>query len=156
MFLQCLREAAGDQSLCPDYDGRSSAWAFSRARCATAGGRLRTFVVRHADSGLAGWCLYCVGRDGIAEVLQIGARRGAVSEVLDHVLTDAMENRAVAVSGRLDAALTPALAERRAFFYRGSHWTLLHSRDAELRHAVHRGDALLTRLEGEWCLRFQC
>jgi hypothetical protein len=66
-----------------------------------------------------------------------------------------MNQGAVAASGRLEPALAAALAERRWPVYQSRHCTLLHSHDADLRHAVHRGDAFLTRLEGELCLRFQ-
>jgi len=157
MFLSCVREATGDRSLCPDYDDRSASWTFARARCTASGGRMRKFVVRAADGDphVVGWWLYCLRPDGVADVLQIGSRRGAAGEILDHVFRDAMENGAVAVSGRMDPDLMPALAERRALFCRGPYWTLLHSPHADLRHAVHRGDAFLTRLEGEWGLRFQ-
>jgi len=33
-------------------------------------------------------------------------------------------------------------------------WTLVHSRDADIMAAIHQGDAFLSRLEGEWWLRF--
>jgi hypothetical protein len=32
---------------------------------------------------------------------------------------------------------------------------LVHSRRAELREVIQRGDAFLTRLDGEWFMRFQ-
>ena len=32
---------------------------------------------------------------------------------------------------------------------------LIHSRQPELLDAICRGDAFLTPLEGEWCMRFQ-
>ena len=56
--------------------------------------------------------------------------------------------------GRLDPSLAPELSERHNFLYRRGHWTLAHSENAELMHALQRGDAFLSRLEGEWCLRF--
>src|SRR6185503_8992344 len=152
-FLDCLRESACDRSLSPEYDSQLARWTFARARCASSGGTIHSFVVRTADGRVAGWCVYCLGRDNVAEVLQIGAARGAMNDVVDHVLRDAMENGAVAVSGRLEPALAPALAAKRAIFYRGPFWTLIHSPRLEVRDAVHRGDAFLTRLEGEWCLR---
>jgi hypothetical protein len=31
---------------------------------------------------------------------------------------------------------------------------LVHSRDPEIMAAIHRGEAFLSRLEGEWWLRF--
>jgi hypothetical protein len=153
-FLACLPDVAGGRSLGPEYDPRSAAWAIERASRRPDHGRVRKLVVRNEDLGISGWFVYCVSRDRIGEVLQVAARPREVGQVLDHLFDDAMQQGAVAVSGRLEPALVAALSERRALFHRGSHWTLVHSTNAELRHAVHRGDAFLTRLEGEWCLRF--
>jgi len=35
-----------------------------------------------------------------------------------------------------------------------SRGVLLHSENTDVRMAVHRGDAFLSRLEGEWWLQF--
>ena len=34
-------------------------------------------------------------------------------------------------------------------------WTLVHTRHADVATAIHQGNAFLSRLEGEWWLRFQ-
>ena len=153
-FLEGQREIAGVRSLCPCYDGESARWMFSRARLRSAGS-MRRFVVRQENGAIAGWFVYHTTADRTADVLQIASRPEAIADVLDHVLDDAVKNRAIAVTGRLESHLMPALADRRALFHRGSHWTLLHSPDPQVRYAVQAGDAFLSRLEGEWCLRFQ-
>jgi hypothetical protein len=33
---------------------------------------------------------------------------------------------------------------------------LVHSRSPEILQAIHSGTAFISRLEGEWCLRFSC
>ena len=152
-FCDGLREIAAARSLCPSYDGESARWIFGRAD--RRPGPVRRFVVRQDNGASAGWFVYHTTAERIADVLQIAARPEAIADVLDHVLNDATENRAIAVSGRLESHLMPALAARRAFFHRGSHWTLLHSSNPQVRYAVQVGDAFLSRLEGEWCLRFQ-
>jgi hypothetical protein len=154
-FLTGMREVASARALCPRYDGESAGWAFSRAARPSGGGPMRKFAVWEDDGSFSGWFLYRAMRERIAEVLQIAARPDAIENVVDHLLDDARRNGAVAVSGRVEPSLVPALASRHAFFYRGQYWTLLHSSNPQLRHAVHGGDAFLTRLEGEWCLRFQ-
>jgi hypothetical protein len=153
-FLACLPEIAGGRSLFPAYDERSAAWAFARASRQSPGGRLRRLVVRNENADVSGWFVYSLGRDRIADVLQLAARPDSAHHVLDHLFDDAMQQGAVAAAGRLEPALVPALSEKRSLFYHGHHWTLLHSRNSELRAAIHRGDAFLSRLEGEWCLRF--
>lgn len=142
-------------ALRPDYDTDSAAWILARAGGRAGCGPVRKCLVRRESGDTAGWFIYCIGAAGrVADVLQAAARPGAAGDVLDHLLDDAMRAGAVAVSGRIEPALLSALSDRRAFFYHGNRWTLVHSRDAELRAAIHRGDAFLSRLEGEWCLRF--
>lgn len=153
-FPATLTGIACQRSLGPDYDAGSAAWAIDRASTRPDHSRVRTFVVRDRDASISGWFVYCISGKRIGEVLQVAARPHAAGQVLDHLLDDAMQQGAVAVSGRLEPALMDPLSERQTLFYRGNHWTLMHSARAELRSAVHRGDALLTRLEGEWCLRF--
>jgi hypothetical protein len=153
-FLEGLREIAAARSLSPCYDGDSARWMFSRAHRRSAG-PIRRLVVRQDTGAIAGWFVYHTTAERIADVLQIAARPETIADVLDHVLDDAVTNRAIAVTGRLESHLMPALADRRALFHRGSHWTLLHSSDPQVRYAVQAGDAFLSRLEGEWCLRFQ-
>lgn len=153
-FLDCLPEIAGRCALRPEYDAPSTAWTFDRASRRTGFGGLRRLVVRNGASRVVGYFLYCLAEDRTADVLQVGARPEAVGQVLDHLFHDAMEAGALAVRGRMDAALVDALSERQGLIYRDSQWTLLHSKRPDLLHAVHRGDAFLTRLEGEWCLRY--
>jgi hypothetical protein len=153
-FLTCLRGLEQRSALAPAHDARSAAWTLDRAGRRPGYSALRKLLVRDRHDEIDGWFLYCIGTDGTAEVLQISARAGAVGHVLDHLFADALERGAVAVSGRLEPALVAALPDKRALFHRGSCWTLLHSRNADVRHALHRGDTFLSRLEGEWCLRF--
>jgi len=49
----------------------------------------------------------------------------------------------------------PELLALRGLTHRHRYWTLVHSQKPELLDGIHRGDAFLTRLEGEWCMRFQ-
>jgi len=81
-----------------------------------------------------------------------GDRRGIVGTG-DHLFERAYRGGAVAVSGQMDPAAFQALAARRCMFHHdGISWFLIHSRDPEVLAAIHRGDAFLTRLEGEWCI----
>jgi hypothetical protein len=153
-FLACLPEIIADRALVPAYDARSVAWAVQRASRPPDHGHLRKIVVRLNHVDVSGWFVYCLSRDSSAEVLQIAARRNALSDVLDHLLEDVLQQGGIAVSGRLEPVLFAPVSDKRALVYRGSHWTLVHSRHPHLRRAIHDGDAFVSRLEGEWCLRF--
>jgi hypothetical protein len=44
------------------------------------------------------------------------------------------------------------MADRGCFFNRVGCLMLMQSNNAEILNAIHRGDAFLTQLEGEWCV----
>jgi hypothetical protein len=155
MLAARLPEFAGGRSLRPDYSDASLSWIMKRAGTRHAGGPLRRVLVRDQEQQIAGWYLYYANRGGISEVLQIAARKDRFGVVLDHLLYDASECGATALAGRLDPAFAQELSEKDCFFYRRGHWTLIHSSRPELLHAIERGDAFLTRMEGEWCLHFR-
>jgi hypothetical protein len=144
----------GGRALLPEYDERSADWAIRRAGQRPGYGPVRKIAVRTGSDAISGWLLYCVSDDGIAEVLQVAARPDAVSTVLDHLFEDAAQQGAAGVCGRLEPRLLAALSDKRVLLFRGADWMLLHSRNPELRHAIHCGDAFLSRIEGEWCLRY--
>lgn len=155
VLLACLPEFAADRSLRPDYDDRSVKWVLERAAQREGHGHFRKVLVRDEEREIIGWYLYYVNRGGTGEVLQIAAKAHAVHQVLDHLLDDASRQGAIALSGRLEPAFAQELSEKYCLLYRRGHWMLIHSKKPELLHAIQRGDAFLTRLEGEWCLRFQ-
>lgn len=155
MLLAWLPEFAADRSLRPDYDDRSVKWVLERAGQREGPGHFRKVLVRDEEGEITGWYLYYANRGGISEVLQIAARAHAVHQVLDHLLDDAFRQGALALSGRLEPAFAQELSEKCCLLYRRGYWMLIHSKKPELLQAIQRGDAFLTRLEGEWCLRFQ-
>ena len=110
-------------------------------------------AVRNAARELIGWFLYCIDHRGLGEVLQIGSKKTSVDEVLDQLFHHAWRNGAVALRGRLEPGLMPELLARPGLSHHRRYWTLIHSRKPELLEAIYRGDAFLSRLEGEWCMR---
>jgi hypothetical protein len=153
-LLACLGEVTGDRSIVPDYDERSLTRIVERTRDRMNGGRLRQFLVRDDRERVAGWFVYGAHRGGIGEVLQVAAKPLHARKVLDHLVDDAWQQGVVALSGRLDPDFAAELSEKSCFLYRRGHWTLVHSKRPDVSHALQRGDAFFTRLEGEWCLRF--
>lgn len=151
----CLAELPQDRALRPAYDGRAAAWLLEILTRKPGSGPLRKTLVRDAAGEIVGWHLYAASRGGIAEVIQLGARDGSIGAVLDHLSAQAWREGIVGLIGRIDPRSVGEFTARRCFFHHRGYWTLVHARDPKLLQILQRGDAFLTRLEGEWCLRFQ-
>lgn len=151
----CLTEVAPRRALRPAYDGQAAAWLLRMLARRPGSGTVRKVLVRGADGKIAGWYVYCGHRRDVIEVLQVGAREEQIGVVLDHLFAQAWHEGALALVGRIDPRLMSAFSARRCFFHHRGGWMLIHSRDPELLQAIQRGDAFLSRLEGEWCARFQ-
>lgn len=152
-LLACLSGTAADRALRPRYDGAFLDWFLDLLAARRGRGRFEKVAVRDGSGTLVGWYLFYLNPGGISEVVQVGAMRGFMGDVVDHLFERAYRGGAVAVSGQMDPAAFQALAARRCVFHHdGISWFLVHSRDPEVLEAIHRGDAFLTRLEGEWCI----
>lgn len=152
---ETLRRSLGeftlDRSLRPHYDERTLAWLVDTLEQKQERGTLHKVVVRSAQKGQVGWYLYYGKPGGVGTVVQVGAREGCAEDVLDHLFLHAKRRGMVAVSGQVDPAFFHLYSRRDCVFHHdGGSWILVHSRLPELRHAIDRGDAFLTRLEGEW------
>ena len=152
-MIALLPEMLDGAALRPEYDARSLGWLLEQAGRKTRFGRLRARLVHEAGRAL-GWYLYYVRRGAAAEVLQLAARAGCFERVLRHLLADAWREGACALRGRIDPRYAQELSQRHCWFRWDGTWTLAHTRDRELAAALHAGDAFLSRLEGEWWMRF--
>ena len=150
-LADCIGRLSARRQLAPRYDAADLEWMLGVLDRHAAAGSLRGVALRRAGE-IAGWYLWFMRSGRVAEAVQIGATEEAAVDVVDHLLADVRRAGAVAVAGRLEPALMPALSERMSLFHRGRgpSWLLAHSRDERLLRAVHAGDAFLTRLEGEW------
>jgi hypothetical protein len=110
--------------------------------------------VRDPGGQVAGWYLYYLEPGGVGEVLQFGARPASVPGVLNCLFHEARSHGAVAVAGELEPRFTKEIATSRCQFTWPGYAVVAQSRNPELLNAIHRGDAFLTRLEGEWWARF--
>jgi len=154
-LMKCSDAFRHPQALRPQYDRCTLEWLLGRAAETNGHGSFQKVVVRNAARELIGWFLYYLDHGGMGEVLQIGSKKTSIHEVLDHLFHHAWHNGAVVLRGRLEPGLMPELLARRGLAHHRRYWTLIHSQKPELLDAIHRGDAFLTRLEGEWCMRFQ-
>ena len=148
-----LPEVLHGAALRPDYDAGALAWLLGEAARKTRHGALRARAVLEGDR-LLGWYLYYLRRGAAAEVLQLTAREGGFAQVLQRLLADAWREGASAVHGRLDPRHAQELSQRHCWFRWDGTWTLCHARDPGIAAALHAGEAFLSRLEGEWWLRF--
>lgn len=148
-------EVTGGSALQPDYDAASLAWLLEQTARKKRHGDLRLRAVIGGKRNLIGWYLYYLKAGGAGEVIQIAALDGCFDQVMQHLLADAWNNGATALRGRVEPRFIQELSDRHCWFRREGPWTLIHSRDAEIVDAIQQGDAFLSRLEGEWWLRFQ-
>ena len=145
---------AGGSALRPDYGRGELEWLLRQAGSRGGFGKLRARGLRDGKGRLAGWYLYYLRRGGIGEVLQIAASDGCYGGVLDRLLQDAARRGAAALRGRLDPRRVDEHASRRCWFAREGRCTLVHSREPGVLGAFRRGEAFLSRMEGEWWTRF--
>jgi hypothetical protein len=76
-------------------------------------------------------------------------------EVVFQLLDEAHETGAIGVTGRIEPAMQHALAKSVSGFSPRQGDMLLHSKHPKLIPLITTGRAFLSRLEGEWCLRFK-
>jgi hypothetical protein len=152
-MLELLPEVLHGAALRPEYDARTLGWLLGEAARKTRHGALRARAVLEGDR-LLGWYLYYLQRGAAAEVLQLAAREGGFDGVLRSLLADAWRAGASAVHGRIDPRYVQELSRHHCWFRWDGTWTLCHARDPEIAAALHAGEAFLSRLEGEWWLRF--
>ena len=151
----CIAEAAADTALRPEYDERSLKWLLEVLAGKRGCGGFHRTGLRDDAGRLVGWYLAHLAPGGTGEVLQVGARGVALAPVLDHLFARAWQLGVDVLYGRVEPARLRQLSERGCVFHHRGHWMLVHSGVPGVLEAIHRGDAFLTRLEGEWCLRFQ-
>jgi hypothetical protein len=143
------------RSLHPHYDAASAGWLLETLGRKVGRGDFHRVLVRNPKQETLGWYMYYLVRDGVGAVVQLGAREGCAEQVFDHLCHHAAGQGAIAISGQVDPAFFHALAARDCLFHHdGGSSFLVHSRHPEILHAIHRGDAFLTRMEGEWWISF--
>ena len=149
-FLEFFGELADGRALRPEYDEQSLRWIFDLLERKANRGTLRKVAVRDSEGKVLGWYLYYTKAGGTGEVVQIAARPTSVGQVLDHCFYDAWRQGAIALSGQIDPRLKRELSSKLCLFLDSGTYMLVNTRDPELMQALCRGDAFLTRLEGEW------
>jgi hypothetical protein len=137
----------------PEYDLPSFQWLIRHATEQKTHGDLQMEVVRGGDGELWGSYVYYVKPGRTAQTLQFAGKPRHRAQVLEHLFYRARRKGAVAVSGQGEPAFARWLARSHCVFT-WSNGVLIQSRNEKLLNAIHHGDAYLSRLEGEWWMRF--
>jgi hypothetical protein len=117
-------------------------------------GTLRRGIVRNSKNEIVGSYLYYAKHRGLGEVVQLCTTRNSQEEVLSHLLRDARENRVAALCGRLEPDFMDELRRMKCLLYNRGQWMLVHSRNPAILESIRRGEAFLSRLEGEYPSHF--
>jgi hypothetical protein len=140
-------------ALRPDYDVASLEWLLAQAAAKRGHGKLQSCIVHDRAGRIIGWFLYYLN-GAVSQVLQLGARRGCLSMLLEQLAHHARSRGARALEGRMEPSLAAALRGKQVLIQNRAVSTLLHARDQSLLVPFLRGDAFFSRLEGEWWTRF--
>jgi hypothetical protein len=149
-LLPLIEKESGRCALSPTYDESTLGWQLGEMRRMARHRDLRCAIVRKKNGKPAGWYMYYHDPDDVSEVLQLVASPRQEEAVLAMLLADASERGVIAIRGRVDVRFMHVLKQQRCFFTVGQPWSLVMSKNAELRAALQGKDAFFTRLEGEW------
>ena len=154
-LYRTMQEVGWREALKPCYDLASFRWLMSQvAANRTAGDLLLTAV--HAPSGdLCGYYICQVQPGGAASVMQIGVRRhDQFDNVAGALFRDAWQHGASSVKGQAIPYALVNLTNHYCLFRQANTSVLFQARDSAIGEAILRGDAALSRLDGECWLRF--
>jgi len=151
-LLQCQTEFRNGYSLWPEYDLHSLEWLVGFMERRHVRGILRKVAVRDGSQKIVGWYIYYVKPGAMAEVVQIGGEHEATKDVLEHLFYDAWEQGAVALHGVVDIRRMAEFSDKGCLFTCRGGWTIARSDKPEVLEVLERGDAFLSRLDGEWAL----
>ncbi|SPF40209.1 putative Phenylalanine racemase (ATP-hydrolyzing) [Candidatus Sulfotelmatobacter kueseliae] len=155
VLLHCLAKFRSDHSILPDYEVDSLKWLLTFMERMHPRSELRKIVLRDDRQKVVGWYIYYPKIGDVAQAVQIGGESRFGKDILDHLFYDAWSQGAVGLHGTAPIHLMDALSQKNCFFTCGrGGWTIAHSRKPELLELLVRGDASLSRLDGEWCLNF--
>jgi hypothetical protein len=154
-LYRLLQEVGWRESLRPAYDLAAFQWLMSQVAANRPMGDLLMTAVRKRDGDLCGYYICQVQPGGHAGVLQIGVRRhDHFDQVLEALLRDAWLRGAVSVKGQAIPSALVNLTSHYCLFRQAHTCVLFHAKDPALADAILRGDAALSRLDGEYFLRF--
>ncbi len=150
-LTRCIGQAGRDFYLYPEYDSSQLKWVIELASLKKQYGKLSAQLVRYQDGRALGWYLCYLDPKGVSQVLQLGATRSSIHQVLAHLFYHAWRCGSRAVSGRIEPRFLHELSENYCSS-KAAWWMLAHSRDLEILRNFLRGNVFLSRLDGDWAM----
>ena len=148
-LVEHLGDVAASLALYPDYDEPFAGWLFRELAAVRSRGELFASLVRDADERVVGWYIAYARPGHVSDVVQLAASDGCESLVLEQLFDEGHSLGVSALRGRVEPRLVNALWKTSPILRQGTG-ALVHSRIPELVRAIRCGQALMTRLEGEW------
>jgi len=154
-LYRCVQEVGWRDALKPSYDLPSFRWLMSQVASNRSLGDLLMTAVHDSGGNLCGYYVCQANRDGHASVLQIGVRRrDQFDDVLSALFRDAWRHGASSVKGQAIPSALVKLTNQYCLFTQRHTCVLFQAKDPAIAEAIFRGDAALSRLDGECWLRF--
>jgi hypothetical protein len=153
IMIELLPLFTRDQALQPVYQEHTLQWIFDQADQMRSQSALKKVMIRNTKQEVVGWYLYYVKTGRRCRVLHIAAKNGAMGVILNHLFNHARRQGATALYGGVNPKYIQEIANQHCFFRLGAS-TLIHSRNEELIRLFQSGDAAVSGLDGEWCLKF--
>jgi len=154
-LLQTFPDVVDMKALMPDYTEGGLAWLLDMAAKKEQYGALHKVVVKDPAGIIVGWYMYYSNPGEVAQVLQCAARKNMQGVVLTHLFRHAKARQCAAVMGGIDTGAVKEFSENQCMFFLRNMYTVAYSQEPEIMSALFRGDAFLSRLEGEWWTRLQ-
>lgn len=133
----------------PVYDRETIDWIWPRLDFMYAAGPSEPVLVKSPGGEPLGWHISQMSDSRVLRVSQIVALPNTIGMVFDHLLHQAAERGAVAVSGRIIPRFLQAFNDRNCLIRRRSTHTLIHSPDRELLDSFATGQVFLSLFESE-------
>jgi hypothetical protein len=132
------------------YTAQTYDWLVSRMKPPRNPGDLQRVLVRDAQGAVVGWYIYMHNRAWVSQVVQFVTTDDQRAAMLMHLFRHARERGALAVGGNVEASMVPDLTTVQAPIRFATAWAIAHTRNPDIRLALHGGNTFLSRLEGEW------
>ena len=158
-MLEHLPTVTASARLRSDYDLQYLEWLFEELDDISRWGPVQPRLVRRGprwaelvkrNGQVLGWYVCQLRRGGFCRLLQFAATEQGAETVFDQLAYRARELGAAGLYGRIEPRLVGPLSTRGCLIRFGDGRLLVHSTREEIVHAILSGNALLTRLDGEW------
>jgi hypothetical protein len=149
-----VNRAAWGRSLRPRYEDDAFRWLLARAAEKAEFGALRSAMVVETGGDVMGWCIWYARAGAVAEAVAVSARPGAEGAVFQHLRQEVWRDGARALAGRCDMPVLHQVDACGGRVRSRGPWLLYHAKRPEIAHDLVRGDAQVSRLDGEWWLSF--